>query len=333
MLDIATPLSVVLNQIPTVSPSRLSQFTDCEMKYHYGYVEGLRKKNQNTFYMDRGTYVHRLMHYYYGLLKSGFRPGSDLVVEAMNTKMRNDMEEAAREIASGAINSDIINILSTSIPHVRNYILNRSTQIDSGIRVIGIEKEYWVLIVLPSGRPVFLHGIIDLVYRTLRNKIRIRDHKTGERADAWSEWKASLDDQLLQYMLSQYLEMNEEIDGAEISFINLAKKPEKRFDLFMADHTPVALKNYQANLEKLLDRMLDDTQIRNYSKDCSNCPFNRLCKLELEGVNTAASISLNYERTNRGIRAAEQNIQGRTAVNPKSEFSLDITLRWDDLNV
>ena len=301
----------------------MDKWNECPQEWYYGYKEQLKRQNQNTFHMDRGTYFHRLCHYYYNLLRTGYRPGSPTVRAAMEKKIKEDLKE---------MTVDTVTLLATSQPQFLDYIENYSPKIDMNIKIVEVEYEFHVLVQTPKGRFIFLHGFIDLVYRDLMNRLRVRDHKTGERKDTWNQEKAKFDNQLFFYDLAMYILYGEQIDVVEINFINLAKKPEKKFEMFKAEHEPVQLENYRVNLLKILDKILDSDIHRNYSKNCPSCSFYKLCTLESKNLPVASTISMLFERTNRGHKPgfnespkATETVSRPTVTNdPRPEIVIDL---------
>ena len=316
-------LSDIFNQIPTMSPSQMSYWYDCPQKHYYAYEDQLKKSNENTFHMDRGTYFHRLSHYYYNLMKAGYRPGSKTLLAAMDKKMSEDRK---------LMTSEEVTLIATSQPVFLQFIEQRSPIIDGSITILDVEKEFYVLMQTPKGRFIWLHGFIDLVYRNLYNRIRIRDHKTSERSDSWSQNAVEFDNQLFMYNVAMSVLYGEEIEAVEINFINLAKKPQVRFAIFDVSHERMELDSYTNNLLKILDKILDKDVHRNYGKACNSCAFKKLCKLEAKGLPTASTISMLYERTNRGnkpglieLRESPETVQGQPVGNEThKEFEFDL---------
>ena len=283
-------LSQALNSVPTVSPSQIAKWHDCRKAWEYSYRQQLRKTGGSTFYMDRGTYFHRLLHYYYHLLEAGFKPGTPTVINAMEQKIQEDLKE---------LTVDNVKILSTTLPHFSNYFSNHSASLDKNIKVVGVEKELFLFKLTPKGRGVFLHGIVDLIFRNTYGKLKVLDHKTGERADTWSDGKVDMELQLYFYQLLVEGNFGEPVDEVGINFINLAKNPEHRFQQYGVHHSIAQLKEFERELLMIIDLMFDEQIYRRYNKDCKKCSFFRICNMEQQGLNPAAVISTGYERSNR----------------------------------
>jgi RecB family exonuclease len=156
------------------------------------------------------------------------------------------------------------------------FITEQSRIIDVGMTVIGFEHELVVPITTPAGRNLQLFGFIDLVYRDAEGRLRIRDHKTGQKP--WTKAEANTSNQLMFYS-SAVWKNTKEVPMAEISFMNVKdyvkKAPE--FDQMFAfptvTYTDKELANYLTTTLQLIDQMLESDPIPHYGRQCQWCPF------------------------------------------------------------
>lgn len=271
---------------------------DCRQKHKYVYTDNLKRTSSGTFKMNRGTYFHRLCHFFYDLKKQNLQTVT--VNSSMAIKMQRDFQ---------GVTTETLSVMHSVLPLVDRYITERSPEIDGNIQVLATEYEYWVPLVTPKGRIVALHGIIDLVYRNNWNRLRIRDHKTSERVDMWSNDKIKFNPQLRHYdlALSIYNQWNLPVDGVEINFINTAEYGEKSkakgkeipWDLFTGDFNQVQRDEFKRDLLHKIDLILDGDVFRNYHKDCDKCSHYPICYRDEKGLPTAATIATQFERINR----------------------------------
>lgn len=275
-----------------VSPSQLRTWKECQQAWHYSYVEGLKLKKSSK-YFDIGTYTHELLHVMYQTMKAmGWKPGSDNMVDMMQSRIKADME---------SLDLDNIDVMSIVWPLVTKYVSFQSSQIDKGITVLGIEHE--VRQELDNG--LIIHGFIDLVYRDSAGRIRIRDHKTSGQKNSWNPNKVKMNEQLLLYALAVGLEFGEPVLDVEISFVNTYpyknKQPsaDELFKLFRHTHNEQAINSYRKNLQRMHDQMLEGNIMRNYSESCGSCRFFDLCYLETRGLNADNTRAAMYQKIER----------------------------------
>lgn len=271
----------------TVSPSQLRVYDNCPKEHHYSYTEGLQRTQRVGRRFDFGNYAHELMHVYYNILKlGGHTAGSDFLIKAMESRVKNDLLQADFEN---------IELVSLVWPRLLAFFTHQSAQIDKGIEVLEVESEFHVTVTTPHGNVIDLHGIIDLIYRDRSGTIRIRDHKTGGNARTHNSDSVKLDDQLGFYAVAQ------EIYDIEISFINsylhkgkVQPPIDSLFALHRYRHTPVGLSVIKDNILQKIDKILDTEPHKNYSPTCPNCQFFELCHAETRGVNVQKIKSLHF---------------------------------------
>ena len=270
----------------TFSPSQLRVYDHCPQEHFYSYKEKLQKTRLSGKHFDFGNYAHELMHVYYNTLKlNNQTAGSNFLIKAMESRVKNDLLQA---------NFENVELVSLVWPRLLTFFTHQSIQIDKGIEVLGVENEFLVTVVTPNGHEVDLHGIIDLIYRDRSGTIRIRDHKTGANAKTHSSNSVMLDDQLSFYAVAHnYFDV-------EISFINsyLHKKKQPPIDSLFAlhryRHTPVGLSVIKQNILEKIDKILDTQPHKNYSPTCPNCQFFELCHAETRGTNVQKIKSLQF---------------------------------------
>jgi hypothetical protein len=191
-----------------VSNSQLSTYKDCPQKWEYSYVHSYKPlARKRTF--DKGNYTHELMHVLYQLMQdSHHEPGSDFLQAAIHQRIMGDLENASKD--NLAVYSSIIKVMLS-------YVQYRSPLIDRQIKIEGVEATLEIEVETPKGHSVILLAIVDLVYRDLRGRMVVRDHKTSERVNAWNKDKVKLDPQLLLYAAIWY-KLTGEVPVTEINF-------------------------------------------------------------------------------------------------------------------
>jgi hypothetical protein len=231
---------------------------------------------------DKGNYSHELLHVYYQLLQSGVAAGSELALHSITSRIQNDIEVAK--------DPTLIPIYSSVIRTVTRFISEQSPLIDKGITVLGTEHEIAVPVKTPAGRDLQLFGFIDLVYRDAAGRLRIRDHKTGQRA--WTKAEANNSNQLMFYSAATW-KTSREVPMAEISFLNVKdyvrKAPsfEEAFAFPTVTYTEKELSNYLSQTLQLLDQMVTSEPIPHYGRQCQWCPFLVPCVQDRKGIDSS----------------------------------------------
>jgi ATP-dependent helicase/DNAse subunit B len=165
------------------------------------------------------------------------------------------------------------------------------------MKVLGVEQELAVPITTPSGRNFQLFGFIDLVYRDSSGRLRIRDHKTGQKA--WTKAEANISNQLLFYSAATW-KSSREVPMSEISFMNVKEYVRKApsFDETFAfptvTYTEKELSNYLRTTLQLIDQMLVSEPIPHYGRHCQWCPFLAPCTFDRKGIDSSLILNSQY---------------------------------------
>jgi hypothetical protein len=280
-----------LSQPIPVSPSRIGAFLECPKKYDYIYRQELVPLGPTKGFFNKGNYFHELAHVYYQLIQSGAEPGSPHVLAAITRRIQNDSQRT---------NSlDLLPVYHTVIRAITRYINEHSPRIDKGIEVLGVEEE----IELPVTGRFSLFGYLDLRHRT-RDRLRIRDHKTGQKA--WSKIDVQFSNQLLMYAVIIWA-LTSEIPVAEINYINTKEytKPKPYSDMFtftQVTYSERELQIYFNEICKLIDHMLDSEPTPAYGQHCRYCPYQTICYASRKGIDVTPLVESNFKKVPRTKR-------------------------------
>ena len=127
-----------------------------------------------------------------------------------------------------------------------------------------------------ADRTFTLFGFIDLVYRDAQGRLRIRDHKTGQKP--WTRAEANNSNQLMFYSAAT-LQTKQEVPMAEISFMNVKdyvhKAPSLRPNVCISNcHLyQNELLNYLSTTLHLIEQMISSEPVPHYGRQCNWCPF------------------------------------------------------------
>lgn len=272
---------------------------NCPQSWEFAYVDGIKRKGSKTFF-DLGNYFHELSHVYYQLIEQGGKPGDKFALDYIMSRIRRDL---------ATVSEDNIEIMNRVMKMMSRFITEQSPRIDNRIEILGVELHMEVSYVTPKGRDVILQGYIDLLYRDMAKRVRVRDHKTGANAGSWNQRKLELLPQLLSYLVLVHdFTEHKPIDG-EISFINsydYKKKiptTDEMFALYRNVYTQYAVDKFREHLLRTMDAILDRKEVgyahTNYSSDCASCQYFDICTLALRGADTQPVISQRYEKVER----------------------------------
>jgi hypothetical protein len=228
------------------------------------------------------------------MIQSGAQPGSEFVLRSILARIQNDLARAS--------DVSLVPIYSSITKTITRFITEQSPLIDRGITVLGVEHEIAVPITTAGGRKFQLFGFIDLVYRDKEGRLRIRDHKTGQKP--WTKAEANNSNQLMFYSAATYLN-SREVPMAEISFMNVKDYVKKSpgFDAMFAFPTVVytekELSTYLSTTLQLIDQMLSSDPIPHYGRQCNWCPFLTPCVFDRKGIDSSMILEQQYTVVDR----------------------------------
>ncbi len=279
-----------------VSPSRISTLYSCPKKHDYVYNKELVPLGPSKGYFDKGNYAHELMHVYYQLLQAGSKPGSDYAVAQIVARIKNDVSRL--ELPRDAKLLPVYSVISNRI--VR-FIQQQSPRIDDGIEILGIEHE----LELEISERLSLFGYCDLVYRDKQGRLRIRDHKTGDKA--WTKADAEWSNQLLFYAVIVWL-LTGEIPVAEINYINTKDQVKlMSFENAFTFNPPVAytqreLELYYEEICQIAEEVVSSRPAPYYANHCGSCAYRLPCLLERKGIDPTPVLNEHFVRVERASK-------------------------------
>lgn len=285
--------------LPKFSPSSFQTYNQCPTLWKFTYIDGLRQKGTKQ-YFEVGTYAHELMHHMYRAVKEGIAIGSDMLYALMEARMRQDAEK---------LTDDNAILMATVQKLFRDYIYRQSPKIDNIIHsVIGVEHVVTIQVTTPHGHEVILEGIADLVYSTVDGRIRVRDHKTGQR-DVYSDENLPINPQLLFYFVVLSM-LEHPMAGVEISFINsypYKDRSQKKFWELFKFYGPFipsteVIQQFWNYLLKRVDTILETVPEPSYGQQCGSCAFKQVCIMNLNGVDPTYYILGQYDKTERSYK-------------------------------
>jgi len=287
---------------------------------------GYRPNLGTEKHFEVGLYFHELAHFYYQLLKAGYKVGDPLTFSAMDTKMRNDIME---------VHDDFIGTLTQVHIIFRRYLDRRTEDIDKGIEIVEVEKE----LIHPLYEEAGLHGIVDLLYRS-RGRLILRDHKTGENKSAHSDDSVEMDSQLILYACIIWLLFGE-VPIVEISWVNSkidykgAASNDQLFGLFRKTLTKEYLEAFWTYFTEYVYHMQTVPAIRHISSfNCKGCKFRNPCNFELRGLSIKGMLESNYKHVERDyeFRKFTEIARKHTKVNGSDQRDSDSSDGWFSIN-
>lgn len=283
----------IAKDIPSsLSPSQLAVWLTCEQRWHYSYVDELKAHGPNFIWFAKGSYIHELLHYYYGLLNSGFLIGDDILMDTIKSRIMADLEEADKESKKTGEEVDFEFFKDVTNTVIR-YVTNRSPMIDANIKfdTMKVEEhlEYeW------DGRN--FHGFMDLLYYdTDVKRMVVRDHKTGGR-DTFSSDVVYRNIQLKMYATLFY-KVYGELPLAEVNWLNSnpPKNPKKTklYGTYRAEYKEETLQSFWKYLQESHVAQRDNKPRRNLAA-CNKCAYFPICDSKDKGLSVENIVRGNY---------------------------------------
>jgi CRISPR/Cas system-associated exonuclease Cas4 (RecB family) len=282
-MDLLTEPLPPQTHIISVSPSRISTYLDCPKKYDYVYNQELAPVGPTKLHFNKGNYFHELAHVYYQLIKSGVEPGSDYALASIISRIQNDISKSD--------DMELIQVYGVITRAITRFIKEQSARIDNGIKVVAVEHE----LIFPL-EGIILHGYADLVYYDNAGRLRVRDHKTGDKA--WTKIDVQFSNQLLYYATLLYKTYNE-VPIAEINYINTKEsvKPvpyENAFTHTTVSYSQKELDIYFEEICMLIEEMLKSRPVPFYGQHCRYCAFQTPCYLSRKGIDPSNVIRTHF---------------------------------------
>jgi putative RecB family exonuclease len=166
--------------VPTLSPSRGSDFKSCPLKYRLRVIDRLPEPPSRD--ATRGTVVHAVLEALYDL------PAAERTLERAYDLLAPAWERVATEepdcAALFADDGDLTEWLASARVLLANYFA-----LEDPARLEPAERELYVTHDLPD-QGVRLHGYVDRLDRSAGGRTRVVDYKTGKAPGESSEASA-----------------------------------------------------------------------------------------------------------------------------------------------
>jgi ATP-dependent helicase/DNAse subunit B len=286
----------------TLSPSQLNLFQRCAYKWKLSKKEGRQEfQVTDTGKMTLGTMFHKMLQNYYGryIGQPVANLSSEQLVEIMET---TQAENGWTDYESQLLFMNAYTIFITYI----GWAARNEKLIPLGVEVDTYAPTGLVSTAQTGRRPIFLHGIMDLVAER-SGTIGVVDHKTHTNRP-WNENDILFDTQMLFYPLLLKLQ-GVDVDWCMISTANmhLPKKDlhaslqrEERFRRFVIKQTNVSLDRYKEEVFAIIAQMWMTPgfqYVRRIDRFCSGCGYNELCGMHLRGYDIDELIETKFTPT------------------------------------
>lgn len=288
----------------TISHSQLGVWNDCQVRWKYNYLDRIVPATGSKNY-ELGTLFHELTAIYDQLVMLGLPVGDPLTWERV-------AKYAEEEFFTDPNFHNNIQLYNTAIQATKRYILEFSKEVDRDIKFLGVEDEFIVERVTPSGRPFRILGFIDRKQLEGR-KIYLLDRKTNGQGRHFSENELLMDPQLLLYAAC-YRELGEPIAGVLIDSVSTYNysdysaqpihKIMKRLHSYRSDHEQSFILNYVGNVvDDILEHVERNVFTRSLSRACARCAYMEPCLYSMKGIDPEYLLAANFkQKTERAER-------------------------------
>jgi CRISPR/Cas system-associated exonuclease Cas4 (RecB family) len=287
----------LLSQLKYLSPTSLNYYLDCSLKFYFRYILKIKtdaEGSENIGLAEFGNLIHHFMEKLYegrGMIQPEFLKGLLQEENQLRTRLYQAFSHfgyAEGEEIPVSENRLIFDNLITYLKALLGADLAYAP-----FEILGTEKEISMSFNI-SGQSIEIKGTIDRIDRKGRI-VRIMDYKTGKddlSVKALDKlFDRSIDDrqkaifQLLIYSIAYEKELKN-FEQIEAHIFNLKKIFQREFD------SQILINNEKVNLqttkidfipklqnlfEELFDLSIPFSQTE-YSKRCTNCDFNLICK-------------------------------------------------------
>ncbi len=267
-----------------ISPSMLSTYISCSLKFYFNYVAGLKEPDEPEESME-GALLGKVLHKAMQLIYTG--------VDEITAEKIGQLKKKVGDIVDQAIHEEFVSINQLEGKNIlmRNIILELVNRIldddmrNAPIRILQLEKDVRQSFTLSNGLKVELKGIVDRVDEK-DNVLRIIDYKSGkiekksgEISDYFVNPKMKEQFQATYYA---YLTRNK-IPGRQISSGLFALKSMSEGIWFLnkgESFTESQFHDFEQNLDKLIVGILSPENSFSQTDDikqCEYCPFKPIC--------------------------------------------------------
>jgi CRISPR/Cas system-associated exonuclease Cas4 (RecB family) len=295
-------------KIDYLSPSALTSYLKCKLRFYYRYIAGLEEKEVISEQIDApmfGNILHQAMHALYKPYTSQIITAEILHAIAKNDNLMDDAIDSAfsTEYFKGISQKDFSGrniIIRNLIEKYIRQIIN--VDIDfSPFEIVLLEKKLLITVPVKQGNKelkIRVGGKIDRIDKQ-NSQIRVIDYKSG--ADKlefkgiemlFTENAKDQNSAVFQtFLYSKFYTENNNVEFPVVPGIYSVRKLfEQKFDYRIqlnADKTKTLITDYrQINskfsdyLNRLITEIFDPTvsftQTED-SKNCLNCPYNQIC--------------------------------------------------------
>lgn len=170
--------------------------------------------------------------------------------------------------------------------------------------------------IIKQGKPVFLHGIIDLIAE-LAGELGVVDHKSYNSEKAkWTPELVNFDLQLAMYMVMMWM-LGHPVEWGCINGINsfpyknLSTEPDSKLFNREFTHKDVRqLRGYQQNIFALIDEMFDAKFYpKRLKKDCKYCGYREVCDMEIRGLDSSRVLETRHGRMDIDLSETEIDLE------------------------
>lgn len=287
-LDLLTRADIPEDAI-TVSPSQANAWYTCRYRWKLSRIDGIEGLPVREIgAQNKGLMFHSLQEWYYGHFIGKQVLGLLDAGQAAALKMLQEKYRSDADLWS------VFTIWLLYTEWASKY---------ENIVPLAVERETFAPLGMRSrdGRPIYLHGFIDLVGE-FESKLVVVDHKS-HTSRPWDDARVNYDHQFIMYWLMLELQ-GYPVDLAIVNSVDLAiskngdkfraglRSPERydRFKRFYRTHKNTKLQYYLDQIKTMVSEMWvrpDPVYDMRLSNDCKWCSYQAHIELESSGTGDA----------------------------------------------
>lgn len=269
-----------------ISPSAISTYIHCKLKFYFSYVAGLREAEEVEDDIDARTFGDILHATLQHLLKTGVtysKEDIDLLIGSVGRVLGKVIEEKFKTPVQLLEGKNII--LHNVLTHLVNEII-RQDSLRAPFSIKHLEENFILPFTLSSGQVINIGGVVDRIDEQ-GGEITIIDYKTGNvkfkslkaLPDLFNDinLKENFQTFFYAYVYSRITNANKIKSG-----LYLAKDLKKGIKYINNEEiiSSEQMMEFESNLSILLDEIFDErvsfTQTDEVSR-CKHCSFKEIC--------------------------------------------------------
>ena len=283
-----------MDNLKYLSYSRISTYSDCSLKYYFGYIKKLPRGSGTA--LEFGSAIHEALDKFHSEIKGKVNPGKNFLINAFEASWEDKVMFSPAEITEAEVKTNI----ALGITLLNNYY-NMNNGTEWFHQPIATEIAYKVPVIDPYTKkqltvgnintdtgevvetPMEFYVIIDLM-QIYNGDLLIIDHKTSSRK--YSDHKINTDIQLtiyqyaIEYLLhNNLIKIDKEYKDIKVCFNVFHKVKAAYVKPYITTRNEEDVRRALIIAKHALQGISDEVFVPNFgSMWCGNCDYKDACQ-------------------------------------------------------